>query len=81
MDAKLEERYKLLGITDPFEHKPSLFDCGTSLAKLVILFGRLSKGMGSLFFLVYLDLNETQSGIPAIVSKVAQEKDWPLILI
>ena len=26
-----------------------------------------------------LDLNETQSGILAIVFKVAQKKDWPLI--
>ena len=49
---KLEERYKLLGLTDPFE--PSLFDCGMSLAKLVILFGRLSKGWGHCFFLVCL---------------------------
>ena len=47
---KLEERYKLLGITDPL----SLFDCGTSLAKLVILFVRLSKGWGHCFCLVCL---------------------------
>ena len=37
------------------------------------------EGMGSLLLSRLLDLNETQSGILAIVFKVAQEKDWPLI--
>ena len=76
---KLEERYKLLGITDPFE--PQAFP-----VRLWDVFGQAGhpvratvEGMGSLLLSRLLDLNETQSGILAIVFKVAQEKDWPLI--
>ena len=74
---KLEERYKLLGITDPFE--PQAFP-----VRLWDVFGQAGHPVhcdcrrdGVIAFSRLLDLNETQSGILAIVFKVAQEKDWP----
>ena len=80
MDTKIGRTLQaLLGITDPFE--PQAFP-----VRLWDVFGQAGhpvratvEGMGSLLLSRLLDLNETQSGILAIVSKVAQEKDWPLI--
>ena len=76
---KMEERYKLLGITDPFE--PQAFP-----VRLWDVFGQAGhpvratiEGMGSLLLARLLDLNETQTGILAIVFKLAKEKNWPLI--
>ena len=76
---KLEERYKLIGITDPIE--PQAFP-----VRLWDVFGKAGhpvratvEGMGSLFLSRLLDLNETQTGILAIVFKLAKEKEWPLI--
>ena len=77
--SKMEERYKLLGITDPFE--PQAFP-----VRLWDVFGQAGhpvratiEGMGSLLLARLLDLNETQTGILAIVFKLAKEKNWPLI--
>jgi DNA helicase HerA-like ATPase len=79
VNEKIEERHAAIGI--PYEAKASLVelltisnDSGTRLRATV-------KDFGPVLFSKMLDLNDTQSGITAIIFKYADENRIPLVTL
>ncbi|HEY8405092.1 MAG TPA: helicase HerA-like domain-containing protein [Flavobacteriales bacterium] len=78
-NEKIEERHQAIGI--PYEAKASLVELLTISNEPGTRLRATVKDFGPVLFSKMLDLNDTQSGITAIIFKYAEENKIPLVTL
>lgn len=78
-NEKIEERHQAIGI--PYEAKASLVELLTISNEPGTRLRATVKDFGPVLFSKMLDLNDTQSGITAIIFKYAEENQIPLVTL